>query len=140
MKHSFLLVIASAILFGQNSSTITGLVRDASQAIVPGASVTVISVETTVKYAVKTNASGYYTMPTLPPATYRVEVDHPGFKKAESAPFAVDAAANVRVDITLVPAESRQTVEVTAAAAPAIETEKGMVGPQLAKRNSPTCL
>src|SRR5262252_9389314 len=72
-------LLASAAAFGQ-TATITGRVADPSGAVVPGAEITVSSVETGADRVVRTNSSGYYTVPLLLPGEYRVSVQHQGFR------------------------------------------------------------
>jgi len=124
---SALALAAVAIpIAAQTTSSITGLIRDQSQAQIPGAQVVVKAVETGVQYRTQANSDGYYTVPSLPALTYTVSAEWPGFKTATSAPFKLDTATTARIDLTLLPADSKQVVEVTAAA-PAINTESGVL-------------
>src|ERR1700759_5449346 len=59
-----LALFASAAAFGQTAE-ITGRIVDPSGSVVPGAEVTVSSTATGVDRVVKTNSSGYYTVPLL---------------------------------------------------------------------------
>jgi len=69
-------------LYGQGggNAAITGTVTDPSGAVVAGAQVTVTQQTTSVKRSATTNANGAFTVPSLPPATYRVSIQAPGFK------------------------------------------------------------
>ena len=72
----------SVPLLAQNTSgSITGVVQDASGAVIPGAQVSLINQEqgqaarTTI-----TNEAGVYLFSALPAATYTLTVELPGFK------------------------------------------------------------
>ena len=59
---------------------ITGIVTDQAGAAVPGATVTVTSVDTNRARAVVSSRDGVYAAPSLAPGDYRVDVELTGFK------------------------------------------------------------
>src|SRR5690348_1540640 len=65
---------------GGGNAAITGRVLDPSGAVVVGAQVTVTQQATSLKRSATTNASGDFTIPSLPPASYSVTIEAPGFK------------------------------------------------------------
>ena len=67
------------------SAFLTGIVTDASGAIVPRATVTVSGVDNGVTRTLKTDANGSYTFPLLPPATYSLKVELNGFQTYEQS-------------------------------------------------------
>src|SRR5215467_16359305 len=76
-----LLVFATASLWAQGDrGIITGSVKDASGAVVPGAQVTAIHLDTNTNYKTNSTASGDFTVPGLPVGKYQVRVEHTGFK------------------------------------------------------------
>ncbi|MDZ4800904.1 MAG: carboxypeptidase regulatory-like domain-containing protein [Bryobacteraceae bacterium] len=125
------LIIVSAA--GQTRSSITGVITDQTRAVIPGASVIVTAVETGVEYKTTTNIEGYYTVSSLQAFSYTVRAQFAGLAEAASAPFKLDSSATARVDLVLVAAGSKQVVEVSAAA-PAINTESGMIGTTVSAR------
>src|SRR5437762_2464402 len=60
--------------WGQVTASITGVVRDVSGAVVPGAAVTVKHVETGTTRTAQTNEDGNYSVPSLPAGQYEVDV------------------------------------------------------------------
>jgi hypothetical protein len=71
----------SALLFGQDSATLSSTVVDPTNAVVPGAEVTLIEVHRgTLKRRI-TNESGVCVFDSLPPGDYSVEVAKQGFNK-----------------------------------------------------------
>ena len=126
-------VLFSIAALGQNTSTVTGMVTDQSGAVVPNAKVMVTALATASEHITRSNSEGYYTVPALPAAEYKVTADAAGFKSASSRAFTLDASSSARIDLVLLPADSKQTVEVTAAP-PAIESEQAMVSTTISQR------
>ena len=60
--------------------SVSGLVKDPSQAPVPGAVVEVRSQTTNVARSASTDAAGQYNFVSLPPDTYTITVRHVGFR------------------------------------------------------------
>lgn len=103
-------------LFGQaTQGTIFGTVTDQSGAAVPGARVTVTSVERGVTRTTATSTAGEYTVPDLELGSYTVRVEATGFKKAVIPPVVLTVKARIRVDAKLEVGSMTQTVEVTGA-------------------------
>jgi Carboxypeptidase regulatory-like domain/TonB dependent receptor/TonB-dependent Receptor Plug Domain len=62
------------------NATITGFVTDPTKSLIVGAKVDVSNMDTNIHYTATSNQEGSYTVPNLPPGTYRIEVEKPGFK------------------------------------------------------------
>src|SRR5262245_7319893 len=71
----------SLSVFAQNTSgSITGVVQDASGAVIPGTQVKLINQEQGTSRETITNEAGIYLFSALPAATYTVTAELPGFK------------------------------------------------------------
>ena len=117
----------SSISYAQiRSATITGTVRDASQAIVPDVDVVVTQQETGFVTTIKTTASGSYTAPYLPAGTYTLAVTAPGFTAYKQTGIGLGVNETVRVDVDLKVGATEQTIEVSAQAAQ-IQTDSSTV-------------
>ncbi|HEY3741345.1 MAG TPA: carboxypeptidase-like regulatory domain-containing protein [Bryobacteraceae bacterium] len=113
-----LVVLSSVLTFGQSErGTISGTVTDASGAVIPGAKVQVTATATNTVVTVTTNASGDYTVPSVPVGSVNVRAEKEGFRPAVVTGLVIDASANVRADLTLEVGTSSQAVEVQATAA-----------------------
>ncbi len=113
-------VLLPAAVFAQlTRGSIAGTVRDASGAVVPGATVTVTSIATNATQTVQTDSQGFYRVPALEPGTYRVVTELSGFRTVEQRDVAVRTALETPVDFKLDPAGVGETVQVTAEAATA---------------------
>ncbi len=132
---SCLLVVASAqATFAQlETATITGVVIDASGALVPKATVTVTNVSTNITVQAETNDQGSYTVPSLRPGEYTVAVEAPGFSRALRRGLTLQVAQVVRVDVTLETGALTEVVEV-AAGASLLETQTSSRGSVIGER------
>src|SRR6266446_1625693 len=119
----FLTGIQNPAAFGQiESGSISGTVRDASGAVVAGASVTARNVATSAERTVQAGDNGQFIIPGLSPGTYEVTVTSSGF-----APFKARVEASVggrtTVDAQLSISGQVTTVEVVSAEATTVNTE-----------------
>ena len=118
----FVLTLSSLAQFSQRGS-ISGVVTEASGAVVPKASVTLLDVGRNQKSSASTDASGHYDFSQLLPGTYQVSVELAGFKKSVSAQLTVSPQSEVRCDVQLQLASVSETLTVTGSSAPLLETE-----------------
>jgi Carboxypeptidase regulatory-like domain len=110
---SFLPLLA----WGQSyTSTVRGTITDSQQAAVPAAIVVVTEVNRNVTHTTKSDNAGRYTIPALPPGSYSLSVEAPGFQKYEKPAFQLEVQQEATVDIQLSVAGTATTVEVNAAA------------------------
>lgn len=108
-------------------ATIGGRVTDAQGAVVPGASVTVTSDDTSVKQDTRTNSQGNWTVQFLLPGHYHFTVTAPGFKTEQRSGITLQTADNKQLDVQLEVGSASQSVEVTAEA-PLIDTTSATSG------------
>src|SRR5262245_13573589 len=96
-------LLLAAPLGAQVTGTISGMVEDASEAGISGATVTVISAETGAKRVVTTGETGGFKITALPIGAQQVEVEKAGFKKALRTGIDLsvgqDAVINVRLEV-----------------------------------------
>jgi hypothetical protein len=111
------LLCGASFLFAQSErGTISGTIRDSTGAVIPGAKITVTNPATGVAINLTSNDVGEYTIPNLPVGAYNVKVEKEGFRASILNGLQVDAATNVRADITLEVGQATQAVEVQASA------------------------
>ena len=103
--------------------TLTGVVRDASGAVVPGANITITNVATGVKLTYKTSNEGVYFAPALTPSNYTITAEKEGFKREVYGPVKLEVAQTVGVDLALAVGTTTQTVEVKATGAQLVQTQ-----------------
>ena len=110
------LVPAEALAQGETTSAILGQVTDPTNAVVPGATVTIANRETGLKRTAKTDAAGRFNFPQLKPGTYSVRVDAQGFEPQQNDAVFAALGQKQTVNFTFRVARSSQTVQVSAEA------------------------
>ncbi len=125
-RLGLLMLLVAAIHVGaaaqETTGTITGLVKDQSGAVVPGATVKVRSIGTNAESISVTDATGGYVAAQLPIGRYTVTVELSGFKTFVRADLELHVADRLRVDATLQTGAISETVIVTGAT-PTVQTE-----------------
>jgi hypothetical protein len=121
------LVLSSSLAGQVSSGTINVLAEDATQAIVPGASVTVTNRNTGLTRTGQTDARGEFMATFLPAGPYSVAVQAQGFKRATLAEFTLQVDQNATLRMTLTPGDVVETIEVRAAT-PLLEVDTSSLG------------
>jgi hypothetical protein len=118
----------SAPIMGQAvNATLLGTVTDSSGAPASGANITITETNTGISRTTQTNESGNYVIPDLPPGTYKVTAELPGFKRESRSGIDVIVNTTERVDLVLVPGNITETVTVEAET-PILQTERADTG------------
>ena len=104
----------ASLAFCQTATTsLRGVVKDSSGALVPGASITLKDQATDNSYKTVSNAAGYYIFPIIAPARYLITITSGGFatqtRTAEllvDQPATLDFALSVKADAVTVDVSS----------------------------------
>src|SRR5215813_6631569 len=108
-----LVLCASSATFAQTgTSIITGSVRDATGAVVPGATVTALNEETGVSQSQSTTDAGLYSFASLPVGTYTINVEKQGFKKFQKTKNALTVGTPLSVDVVMEVGQLSEVVTV----------------------------
>ena len=105
-----------------------GTVTDASGGVLPGATVTITNLGTNISQTETTASSGDYVFTLLQVGSYTIKVEAKGFKTYIAPNIALSGGDRARVDAKLEVGDVSQTVEVSAAMAPALQTDTATVG------------
>jgi Carboxypeptidase regulatory-like domain len=124
----FVCLFMAAIAFAQVNSSISGTVQDASQALIPGVSITATNTQTGVQASVITNESGAYNFAALIPGTYKVTADLAGFRPYTYNEVQLSAGLPLRLNFTLEVGTVSQAVEVTVDADSLLSTSVASIG------------
>jgi len=132
MKRFFCVVLALAAASITASAqdfrgAITGRIVDASNARMPGVTVTATNVATNVASTTTTNGEGDYSILFLNPGTYTVSAELSGFKKVVRDGLEVRIGDKLDVNMTLDVGRMEETVSVTAES-PLLSTTNGSTG------------
>jgi hypothetical protein len=123
----FLCLGLGLALFAQSVSQISGTVKDATGSPIPGAEVTVTQTDTGVTRTALTDASGVYSLPSLPLGPYRLEVKKEGFSTYVQSGIVLQVDTAPTIDPVMKIGALTETVQVEAAAA-MVETHSTGVG------------
>jgi hypothetical protein len=110
------LLPAEALPQGETTSAIVGQVRDTTNSVVPGATVTIVNPETGLRRSAKTDDTGRFNFPQLKPGTYSVKAEARGFEPRQNDNVVSGLGQKQTVDFTLKVARSNETVEVNSEA------------------------
>ena len=122
-----LFVAGASLLTGQTFGTVTGEVKDATGAIVAGATITARNTGTNGIRNAVTNEEGLYTIPALVPGMYEIKAEKPGFKSASRTSIELQVQQTARIDFGLEIGQVSEVIEVSSAAAQ-LATEDATVG------------
>jgi hypothetical protein len=117
----FLLMAGLVSAQSPTTGQITGVVKDATGAVVSGAKVTLTSAAG-VQRETTSDGSGHYTFSLVPPGSYQVQAEKAGFSKAVLENVVVRITETTTLDIPLAVASQKAVIEV-AAETPLLETE-----------------
>jgi len=97
--------------------SITGLVKDPSDAAVPNAEVRILNESTGIGRDAKTNESGIFLFQDVLPAVYEVTISASGFKRSVHKGVQLHVNQGLRLDVQLELGEQSERVEVTGTSA-----------------------
>jgi Carboxypeptidase regulatory-like domain len=111
----------SGLAQNTNSGDIRGIVTDATGAVMPGTTVTLLNTDTGVLRQLNTNAAGLYDAVSILPGQYRITFEKQGFQKVVRDGIVLSVGA-ISVDAQLSVGTAQQQVVVTEQA-PLLVTE-----------------
>ena len=109
----FLLSLGLALGQGERA-TVTGLVTDPSGSILIGANLSIRNLATNVTARTKSNAAGIYYLPALPPGSYELRAEQPGFRPSVVANLPLGVGLSATVDIKMELGAVTEAVQVEA--------------------------
>ena len=111
---ALLLALPVAAMAQNPLGRLTGVVRDASDAVLPGATVTIYNDATGFSQTETTSEIGAFTFPQLQVGTYRVVVELAGFKTQTYTQVVINVGQEYSLSAKLAIGELSETVQVTA--------------------------
>ncbi len=111
----------------KDTGSIAGLVKDASNAVVEGARVSITDIDRGTQMVTQTNAQGEYLASPLKVGRYNVTIEKVGFKKAVVGPVTVDVQSRPAVDVTLQVGTISESMTITSTSQQ-LETETSGLG------------
>ena len=104
-------LLASVCWPQASNSTVRGVVRDQSGAVVPNASMTLTNTATNVARTSTTNEAGIYVFPGVIPGPYRLTAEAAGMQKFEGA-LTVQVQQDLTVDPVLAVGQTTSEIVV----------------------------
>jgi carboxypeptidase family protein len=120
-KFTKMLLVGLAILVtqvaiqAQTTGSLSGTINDPSNAVVPGATVTLTNNATGAERSAETSSAGAFDFQTLQPGTYTITVEAPGFKRTVARDIVISVGSAAQVTIPLEIGLTGETVTVTTA-------------------------
>jgi hypothetical protein len=132
MTNRIALLLCIAALFAPmcfaqaNLATMTGIVTDAAEGVIPGANVTIINTGTGIARELSTNAVGGYTFTSLRPGSYELIVTSDGFRQYTQTGIVLQTGQTLRSDVQLEIGQVTESVTVDAQLV-TLNTESGTI-------------
>ena len=138
LNRLFALVVVIAVSIGsgfaQSTATLSGIVTDPSDAVVPGANVKIHSLATGLDRQATTDSAGIYAVPSLEPGDYQVQVTAAGFSLYTVQRLTLSVDQKVTLNMRLAVSTAGEVIQVEGVAQQ-IETQTMTVG-QVIDRNT----
>lgn len=109
------------------TGSIQGTITDSTGAVIPHAQVSALDMATGMTTVMPTNTTGFYSISTLPAATYTVTVTAPGFEKLVRTNVVLNGLQVLGLNLKLTVGATSATVTVTSAPPP-LETTNATLG------------
>ncbi len=123
-----LLVLAGLPALGQNASSaaVQGVVQDTSDASIPNAQVKLINTDTGTESHTTTNKSGNFTVPSVIPGHYTLQIERDGFATTQLTGITLNVGDSKDVVVHLKVGSTTESVQVDGSG-PTINTINGSV-------------
>src|SRR5437588_8612261 len=109
-----LIALGTCAIFAQTSTaTIRGVVRDATGALIPGATINVKHIDSGLTRTVLSSETGNYAVPSLPVGPYEISTTMPGFKQAVRRGINLVVGQQAVIDLTLEVGANAEQVTVS---------------------------
>src|ERR1700692_2343185 len=116
----FLLIVVFGGAFAAHAEVggkITGVVKDQTGSVIPGAAVVVTNVQTGLKVAAATDQDGIFTFPVLSVGEYRIDVTSDAFQSYRKLGLVIDINSALVLDVVLQVKSQDQSIVVSENAA-----------------------
>ena len=125
-------IVPAAWAQSSTHGALVGGVADASRAVLPGAGVVALNLDTGIERRTTTDQRGEFRLEFLPPGRYRVEATLSGFATSAVPEVVVHVSETARVNLRLSVAGVSEDVVVSAAA---INTQTAAIGQIITESN-----
>ncbi len=137
MLNKFLIavVLCAPLVWAQSDAgRIVGTVKDSTNAVIPGATVTVKNESTSQNRQVQSNEQGRFAVNQLLPAAYTVSVDAPGMSPAKYEGIRLQVGQERMLDVTLQPSAVTTEVNVSGGELTVVDFSSARIGANISTR------
>ncbi len=132
MRTLVALLLCSAVTIGHLAAApvgaVKGYVKDGTGAIVPAATVVLVSEDTRLSQRARADEGGYFQFLHLPPGRYELTAEASGFRKTSIRDVLVLVDQIVSLDVPLEVGQITEVVEVAGGVVSLIEPDKSSTG------------
>jgi hypothetical protein len=121
-----LLLMPASAVAQSASATLTGAVRDASAAVIPGVTITARNTATNETRTAVSSPDGLYRLTNLPRGTYEVKAELSGFQTVTQTDVLLTVGDTVRLDFSMAVGGLNETISVVSQAS-LVNTEEGRI-------------
>jgi len=107
-------------------ATLSGVVTDASGAVIPNATISIKNTATGLTRTVSTGGAGFYSMPNILPGSYDITASAAGFSTKSETGITLEVGARQVLDLSLQLGQVTENVQVTGAT-PTIQLETSTI-------------
>lgn len=129
-----ILILSSAAHAQTGRATVKGTVRDQQSNVVAGATVTLTNADQNFSRTQTTNENGGYTFATIPPGTYKLEVEAAGFKKVAIADVQALVDTTIDVDAALEVGAVSEIVNIMSGSEALLNTNDATIGSAIERK------
>jgi hypothetical protein len=122
-----LLLLVAPATNAQTTGRISGTVRDQTGGVIAGAALTLTNLATNSTSTTSTGSDGGYLFAVVEAGSYRLAVEHPGFKTSIQNHVQLEVNQNERLDVTLEVGRPTERI-VVEADAPQVDTSGAVLG------------
>src|ERR1700733_7805340 len=112
-----LLLLAGSASAQLSSASVNGVIRDPKGSVIPGASIVLASVDTSVEHTSVSNGAGDYVFLNITPGRYTLSASAQGFNPQKVAEFVLAVSQIATFDFALAVGTQTQVVTVEATTA-----------------------
>src|ERR1700722_1125864 len=127
MSVCLIALVTTRVWAQVDQGAITGVVQDATGAVIPNAQVTLTDTDTNLELQDTTSSSGTYVFSPIKIGRYKVSATAPGFSTTSQENLQVDVQARLNIVLVLKPGATVTQVTVSTAP-PLMQTEQASVG------------
>ena len=111
----------------RDAASLEGRVVDSSGAVIANASVVAVNTDTNFSYRVQSDTTGTWSISPVRIGTYKITISAGGFQQVIVGPVTLDVQQRQRADVTLLPGQVSQSVQISASA-PQLQTDSSETG------------